>query len=232
MLVWTACRRAAPDRRRPAAPGIAMRAWTKRSRRSAGLPASRPMAGSSRRSPPNRSSSRCGRSAMPLRSRSSVDAPSQWLPRPSTAHWLARLSPVVSTGWMLPVKRLPAKTLASELSLTRMPTWLPAIAVAEDAVAVAVLEEDAERVAGDLVGRDQRVVDRLQQQAVGAVAAVGDEAVAARSGPSSTSAPRRRRCPRRRCLRTGSRPSTCSGGRSGRAAMSLSRTSLRSTNEK
>ena len=43
----------------PPAPGIARRAWTKRSRRSAELPASRPMAGSSRRSLPT-ISSRCG----------------------------------------------------------------------------------------------------------------------------------------------------------------------------
>ena len=179
----------------PAAPGIAMRAWTKRSRRSAGLPASRPMAGSSRRSPPNRSSSRCGRSAMPLRSRSS------WLRRPTgcrgrpAAHWFERLSPVVSTGWMLPVKRFPAKTLASELSLTRMPTWLPATRLPSTRLAWPLSRNRPSVLPAISLAEISRVVDRLQQQAVGAMAAVGDEAVARpASGPSRTSAPRRRRC--------------------------------------
>ena len=96
----------------------------------------------------------------------------------------ARLPPLVSTGWMLPAKRFPANTL-----LVGAVADADADVVAGDRgcrstrLPWPLSMNTPERVAGNLVGGDGRVVDRLQQEAVGPMAAIGDEAVAASVKP-------------------------------------------------
>ena len=115
---------------------------------------------------------------MPLPSRSSRASPSHSLPRPSTAQRFDRLSPLVSTGWMLPSEAIARKdVVVRAVADTACRRGWTAMRLLEHPVAVAALHEQTERVAGNLVLGDQRLLDRLEQQPVGPLAAVGDEPV-------------------------------------------------------
>src|SRR5262249_14620813 len=81
------------------APGNAARSCANRRSFSAGLSERNAIVGKSRRSTPNKSSSRCGRSLIPLPSRSSSVASSQKFPTPFTLQRVPETSePPVSTG--------------------------------------------------------------------------------------------------------------------------------------
>ena len=79
---------------------------------------------------------------------------------------------------MLPAKRFPANTFSSELSLTRMPTWLRATRLSSTRLPWPLSMKSPSVLPAISLSAIERVLDRLQQQAVGPMAAVGDEPVA------------------------------------------------------
>ena len=104
------------------------------------------------------------------------------------------------------MKRLPAKTLPSELSLTRMPTWLRAMRLSSTRLPCPLSKNTPSVLPAISLLGDERVLDRLQQQAVGPMAPVGEEPVAPQRHALREHQRRaggvvaERRCPRTGCV--------------------------------